>query len=91
MDSLDFEGQAAENASLVRALYTTKLKKVCQWRIYSLLALLLQYGKSGNLEKSFGKLEDEHKLSKDPDVMFARAETLYTQCRFKKCHELTQQ
>ncbi|KAJ3081737.1 anaphase promoting complex subunit cdc16, partial [Quaeritorhiza haematococci] len=76
LESLDFEASCGSDADLVRLLYQSKLKK------YGQTAHFFDTGLDTLVSKYHG-------LSENPDVMFARAEAMYMQCKFKKCFELT--
>ncbi len=69
---LDFE-DADNNADLVKLLYTTLLSK---------------YGNVHKFENAEQRLKDEYNLEENVDLMLARTDLLYVQCRFQDCLEL---
>jgi len=69
---LDFE-DADNNADLVKLLYTTLLSK---------------YGNVRKFENAEQTLKDEYNLEENVDLMLARTDLFYVQCRFQDCLEL---
>ncbi|VEU24133.1 DEKNAAC105369 [Brettanomyces naardenensis] len=69
---LDFD-DADNNSGLVRLLYTTRLSKYRNVRTF---------------EESEQRLKDEYSLEGNLDLMLAKADLLYVQCRFHDCLDL---
>lgn len=80
LESLDFDsimaepGVAQEAAEFTKLLYTTRLSK---------------YASPPALSNAIETLSTHYGLEDNPDMLLARAETLYTQCRFPEALELT--
>ena len=82
LDSLDFDSitvpsspsTAQEAAHFVKMLYTTRLSK---------------YKNSAGFTTATETLESHYRLSQNPDLLLAKADLLFTQCRFKDALTLT--
>src|SRR5436190_3600934 len=82
LDSLDFDSIAPstdpsvsqEAAEFTKLLYTTRLSK---------------YSSPSMLSHATETLSTHYNLANNPDLLLARAETLYTQCRFPEALALT--
>ncbi|KAJ3202383.1 anaphase promoting complex subunit cdc16, partial [Clydaea vesicula] len=74
IESLDFS-QVGEQSLFVKSLYLSMLKK---------------YDQKENLDAVLTNLEIEHKLLKNVDIQFARADMFHSLCKYSKCYEITQ-
>ncbi|KAF7586850.1 anaphase promoting complex subunit cdc16 [Aspergillus hancockii] len=81
LESLDFDSISSpdpsvsqEAAHFTKMLYTTRLSK---------------YSSPAILSDATETLSTHYSLSDNPDILLARAEALYTQCRFAEALELT--
>lgn len=76
LESLDFDSISAseEAADFTRMLYTTRLSK---------------YRNPAAFETSYDSLSTHYKMSTNPDLQLARADLLYTQCRYRDALAIT--
>ncbi|QPG75092.1 hypothetical protein FOA43_002433 [Brettanomyces nanus] len=75
LSHLNFD-DADNNAELVRLLYTTRLSK---------------YKNVHKFEDAELKLKDEYNLEGNLDLLLARTDLLYAQCRFQDCLDMCRQ
>ncbi|KKA28051.1 hypothetical protein TD95_001547 [Thielaviopsis punctulata] len=83
LDSLDFDSVSVVNdpaasqeaAEFTRMLYTTRLSK---------------YNNPSEFTAAYDSLSTHYKLAKNPDLLLARADLLYTQCKFKDSLAITE-
>ena len=81
LESIDFDSIAADNAStsqeaaqFVKMLYTTRLSK---------------YKNPSEFNNATETLSTHYRLADNPDLLLAKADLLYTQCRFKEALAIT--
>ncbi|MCJ1438088.1 anaphase promoting complex subunit cdc16 [Xylographa pallens] len=81
LESLDFDSISAENAStsqeaaqFVKMLYTTRLSK---------------YKNPAEFTNATETLSTHYRLAQNPDLLLAKADLLFTQCRFKEALTIT--
>ena len=76
LESLDFDsiGASEEAADFTRMLYTTRLSK---------------YRNPTAFETAYDSLSTHYHLSANPDLQLARADLLYTQCRYRDALAIT--
>lgn len=77
LESLDFDsiGGSEEAADFTRMLYTTRLSK---------------YRNPAAFETAYESLSTHYQLSANPDLQLARADLLYTQCRYRDALAITE-
>lgn len=82
LDSLNFDAIVVSNnsslsqeaAQFTKTLYTTRLSK---------------YSRPDEFEEAVEQLTTHYKLADNPDIVLAKAEQRYTNCRFREALELT--
>ncbi|MCJ1293348.1 anaphase promoting complex subunit cdc16 [Xylographa carneopallida] len=81
LESLDFDSISAEDAStsqeaaqFVKMLYTTRLSK---------------YKNPAEFNNATETLSTHYRLAQNPDLLLAKADLLFTQCRFKEALAIT--
>ncbi|KAL5628713.1 hypothetical protein BROUX41_002104 [Berkeleyomyces rouxiae] len=83
LDSLDFDSVSVpgdppasqEAAEFTKMLYTTRLSK---------------YNNPSEFTTAYESLSTHYHLAKNPDLLLARADLLYTQCKFKDAFHMTE-
>ncbi|KAK4058555.1 anaphase-promoting complex subunit Cut9 [Microbotryomycetes sp. JL221] len=74
IQSLPYVAQTPEDSDFVQALYTVRLKKLSH---------------HNEMQIARRRLSEEYGLAADPDVLFSKAEELFTGLRHTECYKLT--
>lgn len=82
LESLDFDAVTVPNdsslsqeaAQFTKSLYTTRLSK---------------YSDPSKFKNALEQLSTHYKLADNPDIILAKADQMYTECRFRQALELT--